>query len=52
MCGLNRVGRTSITLLVPSVVLFTLDGVAARVAYIPRVEKRIGSHVLHLMIEY
>jgi hypothetical protein len=26
--------------------------VTARVAYIPRVEKRIGSHVLHLMLEY
>jgi hypothetical protein len=39
-------------LLVPSVVLFTYQGVAARLAYIPRVEKRIGSHVLHLMLEY
>ncbi len=39
-------------LLVPSLSLFTYRGVTPRVAYIPRVEKRIGSHVLHLMVEY
>ena len=50
--GITGYGHGVQPLLVPSVVLFTHDGVAARVAYIPRVEKRIGSHVLHLMIEY
>ena len=39
-------------LLVPSVSLFTYQGITPRIAYIPRVEKKIGSHVLHLMIEY
>ena len=39
-------------LLVPSLSLFTYQGITPRVAYIPRVEKRIGAHVLHLMIEY
>jgi hypothetical protein len=39
-------------LLVPSVVLLSVQGVSARVAFIPRVEKRIGSHVLHLMVEF
>ena len=39
-------------LIVPSAELFTLNGAAVRLAYIPRVEKRIGSHVLHLMVEY
>jgi len=39
-------------LFVPTVSLFTVQGVTARVAFIPRVEKRIGSHVLHLMVEF
>lgn len=38
-------------LLVPSVGLFTVHGVTARLAFIPRIEKRIGSHVLHVAIE-
>ncbi|HMC15998.1 MAG TPA: hypothetical protein VKI18_10225 [Albitalea sp.] len=45
-------GHGVLPLLVPSAALFTHHGVTARVAYIPRVEKRIGSHVLHLMLEY
>jgi len=45
-------GHGVMPLLVPSLVLFTHQAVTARVAYIPRVEKRIGSHVLHLMLEY
>lgn len=39
-------------LLVPSLSLFTYKGVTPRLAYIPRVEKRIGSHVVHLMVEF
>lgn len=39
-------------LLVPSISLFTYQGITPRIAYIPRVEKKIGSHVLHLMVEY
>ena len=39
-------------LLVPSVSLFTWRGITPRIAYIPRVEKKIGSHVLHLMVEF
>jgi len=39
-------------LLVPSISLFTYQGITPRIAYIPRVEKKIGAHVLHLMIEY
>lgn len=39
-------------LLVPSISLFTWRGITPRVAYIPRVEKKIGSHVLHLMVEF
>jgi len=39
-------------LFVPTARLFTTQGVTARVAFIPRVEKRIGSHVLHLMLEF
>lgn len=39
-------------LLVPSVSLGTWQGITPRIAYIPRVEKRIGSHVLHLMVEF
>jgi hypothetical protein len=38
-------------LLVPSMGLFTVNGVTARLAFIPRVEKRIGSHVLHVAVE-
>ena len=38
-------------LLVPSMGLFTVNGVTARLAFIPRVEKRIGSHVLHFAVE-
>ena len=38
-------------LLVPSVGLFTVAGFTARLAYIPHVEKRIGSNVLHLAVE-
>lgn len=39
-------------LLVPSAEIGTVAGATVRLAYIPRVEKRIGSHVLHLMLEY
>lgn len=39
-------------LLVPSISLGTWQGITPRVAYIPRVEKKIGSHVLHLMVEF
>jgi hypothetical protein len=39
-------------LLVPSVSLFTYQGITPRLAYIPRVEKKIGAHVLHLMVEF
>ncbi|MBC7955398.1 MAG: hypothetical protein H7Y33_05975 [Cytophagales bacterium] len=39
-------------LLVPSVSLFTYQGITPRIAYIPRVEKKIGSHVVHLMVEF
>ncbi|HEX6707896.1 MAG TPA: hypothetical protein VF169_24340 [Albitalea sp.] len=39
-------------LLVPSLRLVTIQGVTARVAFIPRVEKRIESHVLHLTVEF
>jgi hypothetical protein len=38
-------------LLVPSVSLFTYEGFTPRLAYIPRVEKRVGAHVFHLMLE-
>ncbi|KNZ33325.1 MAG: hypothetical protein AD742_06980 [Methylibium sp. NZG] len=38
-------------MLVPSLRLFTHEGVSARLAYIPRVEKRISSNVWHLMVE-
>lgn len=38
-------------LLVPSVGLFTVGGVTTRLAYIPRMEKRIGSNVLHVAVE-
>lgn len=39
-------------LLVPSISLFTYRGVTPRLAYIPQVEKKIGSHVFHLMVEF
>lgn len=39
-------------LLVPSLRVFTHEGFSARLAYIPRVEKRIESNVWHLMVEY
>jgi hypothetical protein len=39
-------------ILVPSLIVATIGDVSARIAYIPRVEKRIESHVLHLMLEY
>jgi hypothetical protein len=39
-------------LVVPSVEVGEVAGARVRLAYIPRVEKRIGSHVLHLMVEY
>ena len=39
-------------LLVPSLRLFNHEGVSARLAYIPRVEKHIESNVLHLTVEY
>ena len=38
-------------MLVPSLRLFSHEGVSARLAYIPRVEKRIASDVWHLMVE-
>ncbi|MGE5863844.1 MAG: hypothetical protein ACM32J_01970 [Rhizobacter sp.] len=38
-------------LLVPSMALFTYRGVTTRLAFIPRVEKRIQSHVLHIVAE-
>ena len=38
-------------LLVPSMAMFTVHGVTARLAFIPRIEKRIGSHVLHIAVE-
>ena len=39
-------------MLVPSLRLFTHEGISARLAYIPRVEKRISSNVWHLMVEH
>ncbi|MCI4427663.1 MAG: hypothetical protein JHC40_00700 [Burkholderiales bacterium] len=39
-------------LLVPSLRLFSNEGFSARLAFIPRVEKRIESNVLHLTVEY
>jgi len=39
-------------LLVPSISLGTWQGFTPRIAYIPRVEKKIGSHVVHLMVEF
>jgi len=38
-------------LLVPSMALFTYRGVTTRLVFIPRVEKRIDSHVLHFVAE-
>lgn len=39
-------------LVVPSIAFPQTANVRMRLAYIPRVEKRIDSHVLHLMAEY
>lgn len=39
-------------LLVPSLRLFSTERFSARLAYIPQVEKRIESNVLHLTVEY
>jgi len=50
--GATGYQQTVQPLLVPSVRLFTLHGVTTRVAYVPRVEKRIESHVLHFMVEF
>ncbi|MET0334276.1 MAG: hypothetical protein ABW190_08380 [Rhizobacter sp.] len=50
--GVSGYFHTVQPLLVPSVSLFTWQGITPRVAYIPRVEKKIGSHVLHLMVEF
>ena len=44
--------KLALGFLVPSVVLLSVQGVSARLAFIPRVEKRIESHVLHLMVEF
>ena len=38
-------------LLVPSMRLFTYGRVTTRLAFIPRIEKRIDSHVFHLVAE-
>jgi hypothetical protein len=38
-------------MLVPSLRVFTHEGFSARLAFIPRVEKRIASNVWHLMVE-
>ena len=38
-------------LLVPSMTLFTYRGVTTKLAFIPRIEKRIGSHVFHIVAE-
>ena len=45
-------GNSVQPLLVPSMSVFAVHGATARLAFIPRVEKRIGSHVLHLMMEF
>ncbi|MBC7993646.1 MAG: hypothetical protein H7Z15_10430 [Rhizobacter sp.] len=50
--GVTGYFNTVQPLLVPSISLFTYHGITPRIAYIPRVEKKIGAHVLHLMIEY
>lgn len=39
-------------LLVPSLQFLRTDDFSLRVAFIPRIEKRIESHVLHLMAEF
>jgi hypothetical protein len=39
-------------LLVPTVALYTHRDYTLRLAFIPQVEKRIGSHVLHLVLEH
>lgn len=50
--GMTGYARQVQPMLVPSVTVFTLHGATARVAFVPRVEKRIGSHVFHLMVEF
>lgn len=39
-------------MLVPSFAFLRIDDFSVRVAFIPRIEKRIESHVLHLMVEF
>ena len=50
--GVTGYFETLQPLLVPSFALFTYRGITPRLAFIPRVEKKIGAHVLHLMVEY
>lgn len=50
--GVTGYFETVQPLLVPSYALFTYRGLTPRIAFIPRVEKKIGAHVLHLMLEY
>jgi hypothetical protein len=50
--GVTGYHETVQPMLVPSLRLFAHQGVSARLAFIPQVEKRIGSNVLHLMVEY
>lgn len=50
--GVTGYFNTVQPLLVPSISLFTYRGITPRIAYIPRVEKKIGANVLHLMVEY
>lgn len=50
--GVTGYFETLQPLLVPSFALFTYQGITPRIAFIPRVEKKIGAHVLHLMVEY
>ena len=49
--GVTGYQETLQPMLVPSLRLFTHQGFSARLAYIPRVEKRIASNVWHLMVE-
>ena len=50
--GVTGYFETLQPLLVPSIALFTHRGITPRIAFIPRVEKKIGAHVLHLMVEF
>jgi hypothetical protein len=52
VAGVSGYFHTVQPLLVPSLSLGTWGGVTPRIAYIPRVEKKIGSHVIHLMVEF